>query len=1016
MSRLYFFIVVVCMTGLTVSAQEKITVMGTVTDEDGIPLLGVNIAVKSSSRGTQTNFDGEYSLETVKGARLVFSYVGYQNQTRTVGEKDEINVVLTGSNELEEVVVVGYGREKKKDLTGAISTTSGEEIAKKNVSELSTGLQGLIPGLTVTTNSSVPGSSSSLRIRGVTTIGESSPLVVVDGIPVESIDEVNPEDVQSISVLKDAASASIYGARGAAGVVVITTKEAKEGLKLEYSSTVGIVKPTELPEMVNYKRYMEMNNEVDWNDGGNIKGNEYPVYDKDYIEDYKANNRFEPEKYPITDWQDELLESQAPFVKQNLSLAYGSENVKIRAALNYNYSGGLYHRKSNEKYSSRINTDIKFNKYISAKINMHYRHAIDKNPTVNPFVSSYKYGSLAIPYWTDGFTAPGRSGSNIWARVNHGGFNNSWKDQFNGRFELNFTPIKNLSISGVVAPSVYKTKAKNFAKKVPYYDRDNREQIAGYITGNEVTSLAESRPDLKSLTKQLIINYDTKISRLHDISLMAGYEDEYRFSESLNASSKQFAVSEFPYLDRAPLDFMQNSGSANEVAYQSFFGRVKYEYNHKYLVQSNVRYDGSSRFAKKHRWGAFPSLSVGWVLTEESFLKKVNSNILSFLKLRASWGSLGNERIGKYPYQSILNFNNGLFFENGGKIVSQTTAAQQKYNIEDITWERTKSWNLGLDVTFFNDRLSLTADYYRKTTDDMLLELAIPEFMGYNFPDQNAGTMKTNGWELQLGWKDSFDDFHYSISAHISDYKSVMGNLSGIVFKGDQIIKEGSQYNEWYGYRSDGLFQSYKEVDESALLTGTEEAGDVKYKDIGGEGGEPDGEISPSDDKTLLGGSLPRYEYGGIINLAYKGFDLSIMFQGVGKKLSRLTENMTYQTTQWYNFPQLIDGNYYSEYNSDEQNKQARFPRLSQKGYEGGNFVMSDHWLIDGSYFRLKNLSLGYSLPKEVISKLKMSNVRVSSTVTNLFSLDHFPKGWDPEASTSAYIARTWTFGLSVNF
>src|SRR5699024_1215127 len=395
------------------------------------------------------------------------------------------------------------------------------------------------------------------------------------------------------------------------------------------------------------------------------------------------------------------------------------------------------------------------------------------------------------------------------------------------------------------------------------------------------------------------------------------------------------------------------------------------------------------------------------------FIKRMNLNSLSFFKIRGSWGELGNERIGNYPYQAIMNFNNVLFFD-GDKIISGTTAAQTDYNIDDITWETTDTKNIGIDATLFNDRLSVTTDYYKKETRNMLLQLAIPRFMGYGLPFQNAGKMHTKGWELSLGWRDQIGDFRYSIGTHISDYKSVMGDLSGIVFLGDKIIQEGGEYNEWYGYRSDGLFQTQNEVDTSPLLSGTEKPGDVKYKDINGPDGEPDGIIDPTYDKVPLGGSLPRYEYGGTIDLGYKDFDLSIMFQGVGKQLSRLTADMTYQTIASYTSPKFIDGSYYNEFNSAEQNQQGEFPRLYQIGYDGNNYSLSDFWLYDGSYFRLKNLSHGYALPEKITKHLKISNIRVFATVSDPFSFNHYPKGWDPEAATSAYIARTWTGGISI--
>lgn len=1019
--RWLFYFLPLLLFSLSVQAQKTgRELSGKVTGTDGNPLTGVSVKVKNSTLGTMTDEQGIYRLHISGGnaTYLVFSYIGKLDQEVEIGTRNKIDVVMDEDMmSLDEVVAIGYGTQKKKDLTGSVAVVDGDDISKKNVTQLSTALQGLVPGLTVTRNSSIPGSdASTIRVRGITTIGNSNPLILVDGIAVESIDRVNPNDIENVSVLKDASAASIYGARAAAGVLLITTKQPKNNeVSLHYNGSFGAVTPTRLPETVDYVRYMEMINEVAWNDGGNASGSEFPVYAKDFIEDYGWNNKFDPDRYAIMDWQKVLLKKHALFTDHNLSLNYGNEIIKLNASLNYDYTDALYKSKSTERTSARINAKIKVNKFINAQLNSYYLYNDDNGPVANPFSAVYKYGPLETPYWSDGFIAPGRSGTNMWARLNHGGFIRNQKDQFYGRYAVEVTPINKLKITGVFAPSIYRTKVKNFTKQIYYYNIDDRSRFGGLINGNLTNSLSESRPETRTLTKQLYANYQTDINVRHHVALMAGYEDEYRYAETLTASSDHLTLSEFPYLDRGNLDFLQNSGDANETAYQSVFGRFNYEFDNKYLLQANLRYDGSSRFSPKNRWGMFPSVSAGWVITKESFFQQLNANALTFLKIRGSWGKLGNERIGNYPYQSIMSFSNVLFVD-GENITSTTAASQKDYNIDDITWESTTTWNIGLDATLFNNRLSLTADYYKKETRDMLLQLAIPRFMGYGLPYQNAGSMHTKGWELAVGWTDQLDKFRYSVNAHISDYRSIMGNLSGIVFLGDKIIREGSEFNEWYGYRSDGLFQSQHAVDTSPLLSGTERPGDVKYVDLSGAEGRPDGVISPTYDKTLLGGSLPRYEYGGTINVGYKAFDLSLMFQGVGKQLSRMTADMTYQTTAWYTFPKFIDGRYYSEFNTEEQNLNARFPRLSQIGFDGNNYSLSDFWLFDGSYFRLKNISLGYALPETVLRRLNVSNLRVFATVSDLFSIDHYPAGWDPEAAISGYISRTWTGGISIKF
>ncbi len=1006
---------------LTLAAQTgRKSISGKVIDDGGKPLPGVSVSLKGGNTATATNDGGTFtiSVPNLASSTLVFTYVGMKTQEIVIGTNNVVNVVLEPeATNLEDVVVIGYGTAKKKDLTGAVAVIEGKDLTKGNQMIMSQALQGAAPGVSVTRSSGLPGATATIRIRGITTIGDSNPLILVDGIPVESIDRVNPNDVENISVLKDAASASIYGSRASAGVILITTKRAKKNqLNLEYQGLYGIITPTQFPGTVDHIRYMEMINEVAWNDGGNRAGANYNVYSKEFIDDYNANNRLtDPYLYPIMDWKEVLLKDYAPNIAHGLSLTYGNDIIKTKASFNYEKADALYNNRTFDRITSRINNEFKINRFLSADVNVSFQQSVNEQPVINPLSHVYKFGPLESPYWADGRISGGRNGTNSWARINYGGFNNTWGNELIGRLALKFTPIENLTISGVLAPSIRSVKGKQFVKQIPFYDYDNTTSTTGFISGNMTTSLTESRSEVRTTTKQLTANYNTTFGKNHDLSLMAGYEDYYRFSEGLNASSDNLALSDYPYLDRANLAYMINSGNAVENAYNSYFGRVMYGYADKYLIQANIRYDGSSRFHKDYRWAGFPSVSAGWVVTQEDFIKNLNINHLNFFKLRVSWGTLGNERIGNYPYQAIMNFNNALFIENG-TVVSRTTAAQIAYNIRNITWETTESWNVGFDATMFSNKLSLTADYYKKTTHDMLLALEIPAFLGYANPDQNAGMMHTKGWEVQIGWRDQLGDFRYSVAANISDYKSMMGNLSGVVFLGDQIIREGVEYNSWYGYRSAGLFQSQDDINNSALLSRVVKPGDVKYMDISGPEGRPDGIISPEYDRVPLGGSLPRYIYGGNINLGYKGFDAFLMFQGVGKQTSQLSVDMVYQTAAWYTFPDFVDGNYYSEYNTPEQNSKARYPRLSQLAFDGNNYKMSDYWLFNGSYFRLKNVTLGYTFPASWNKYLKMSNLRVYASVNDLFSLDNYPKGWDPEAGTTAYIARTWNFGVQIRF
>ena len=995
---------------------QTAVVSGKVTDENKKPLSGVSVSLKGTEIGATTNENGDYvlSLPAGKGV-IVFSSVGMKTEETTVAGTERIDITLEAEAlSLEEVVAIGYGVAKKRDLTGSISTVEGEDVVKRNTTQLSQALQGAMPGVMVTRSNSQPGASATIRVRGITTIGNSSPLVIVDGVPVNNIDDVNADDIQDIAVLKDAASASIYGARAASGVILITTKRPKVGqFTFEYNTNIGFEKPTRFPEVVGVKRYLEMSNEFTWNDANNNPGGEYALFSKDDVDNWLEYNKTNPDKYPVTDWVNLLTNPVAPRQSHHFSLTAGGEKVKTHASVNYEKVGALYDYRTYERIMSRVNNAFTFNEYLSANIDLAYNYSVSKSPPLSPVWDADGFAPIYAATWADGRVAEGKNGSNAYAELHNGGFNNDWRNKFNGRVSIQFKPVKSFTLTGVLAPQFSATKAKTFIKQIPYYAADNPAQLAGYVAGHQSTNLSEGRDDSKTLTKQLLANYMNGFNG-HNFNVLAGYEDFYAFSESLTAGASNYVLSSFPYLDLGPLDFMRSSGNANETAYRSLFGRLLYDYKNKYFLQANIRYDGSSRFHRDSRWGQFPSLSLGWALSEEPFME--GQNVFSYLKLRGSWGQLGNERIGNYPYQSSIGYSNALFYQ-GNNVVSSITAAQFAYSIHDITWEVTETANVGLDAYFLNNRLMLTADVYQKRTKDLLLELEIPDYMGSENPNQNAGTMVTKGWDLQLSWKDRLNKLKYSFVMNLSDSRSVMGNLNGIVLGGAQIIREGSEFNEWYGYMSDGLFQNADDVANSPKLYSSVKPGDVKYRDISGPDGVPDGKITPDYDRVLLGGSLPRYLYSGVLNLEYGNIDFSLVFQGVGQQQSRLSEQMVKPFfSAWTNAPAIIDGNYWSVYKSEKENQTARYPRLSYTAAENNNYVNSDFWKISGAYFRLKNITLGYTLPQKLVSRAKLNGVRLHASVTDLFSLDQYPRGWDPEVSYNTYISSAFNFGLSVKF
>lgn len=1004
--------------------QQKKIITGTVVDPNGEAVIGANVLVKGTTNGTITDIDGKFSLEVPEGAMLLVSYIGYGDYETKVGNQSNLSITLKeDSQALDELVVVGYGTMKKKDLTGAVGAVKGDDLASRRTTQLSTALQGATSGVLVTRDNSAPGATASIKIRGVTTIGETSPLVIIDGVPGD-INQVNPEDVENMSILKDAASASIYGSRAAAGVIVITTKRAKENdLSLNYNFEYGWEMPTKLPQYVGAQRFLEMVNETRYND--NNSGGWYQTYSEDQVNNWLKYHETDPDTYPVEDWQDALLYSSAPRQTHSINIAGGSKVVKTKASFRYDQTDGLYINRNYERFMLRVNNDIQINKWMEAHLDVNFSRAKSEEPHRNPMELALRATPpIYAIRWTNGMWGDVKDGENPLAMITDGGTKTTWNNRIGGKAAIDITPIKGLKISGVIAPTYNFDKIKSFVKQVPYTYANDPNTVKGYMAAFSTTKLTKYRNDYYDVTTQFFANYNKTFGK-HDLSVMVGYEDYYAFWENLNASRDQYELTGYPYLDIGPETYRDNSGNAEEYAYRSLFGRVTYNYDNRYLLQANFRRDGSSRFAPESRWANFPSFSAGWILSEEQFMKNLNWDWLSYLKLRGSWGTLGNERItdinnndkqNYYPYQSALNFNSALLYK-GGVVTSVSTAAQQYYAVRNISWETTETWDIGLDANFLNSRLYFAFDYYKKNTRDMLIALEIPKFIGYDNPFVNTGKMQTKGYDLEIGWRDHIGDFSYSVSANLSDFVSKMGDLGGTEFLGDQVKMEGSEFNEWYGYVSDGLFQTQEEVDNSPKLNNNVTVGDIKYVDISGPDGVPDGKISSEYDRVLLGGSLPRYMYGMNLSASYKGFDISMMLQGVGKQNARINREMVEGLKDnWTGFPAILEGNYWSVNNTEEENLNAKYPRLTRTNVEA-NMAMSDFWLFNGRYLRMKSLTVGYTLPSALTKKISMETVRFYVSGNDLFCISNYPYGWDPEVSVTGYpITMSVLLGVSVNF
>lgn len=983
------------------------TISGRVADAaNNQPLSGVSITVPGTSTGTTTDSAGQFTLKVAGTVRSIqVSLVNYSPQTVDLQGATPLTILLANAARgLDEVVVVGYGTQKKKDLTGAVSTIGAKDVGGRQTIQVSEALQGSVAGVSVTRSSGAPGAGASILIRGITTLGTNSPLIILDGVPVGNIDNVNPNDVENITVLKDAASAAIYGSRGAAGVVLVTTKRARNGQSsLEYNYEYGVQKATALPEYVNAPDYMRYFNEQATNDGSSAG-----PYPQAYIDHFADSNRLNPDKFPFsnTDWQKTIMtRDYAPRVRHDLVFTMGTGKLRTKASLGYSDAGAFYVNSRYERYLFRINNDLQINNKLSATLDVTYKRTNALTPVTDPVFQSRLMPAIFDDYYSDGRYAIAKDGYNPVAQLREGGTNRALYNQIAGRLMFNFRPIQDLTLTALFSPTFDIDKIKTFSKQIRFTNPDGS---ASSFTNQPRTNLSEQRNDNMSLTGQLLADYSKAFAGGHSLGILGGYEELYNFNEQMGASRSGFALNDFPYLNAGSQELRDNYGNASESSLRSFFGRVKYDYNGKYYIQGNLRYDKSSRFGKQYRDAVFPSVSAGWAISEEAFMK--NIDWLSFLKLRGSYGEVGNERIGNYPYQATISFSNALFYQNG-VVVPLNGGAQIDYAVENISWETTRTIDAGFDATFFNNRLSVSGDYYHKKTYDILLALDIPLYLGYEKPNQNAGILEVKGWELEAGWRDRIGKLNYSVSFNVSDARSKILDLKGTQVLGAQSTFKGSEFNEWFGYRAAGLYQTNADTAGSPRLNSNVSAGDVRYLDL-----NKDGKITP-DDKELLGGSLPRYLYGGNIRLDYRGFDFGLTFQGVGKKLSRLSADITQPFLQAFgNVPTEIVGRFWSKNNTAEQNLVAKYPRLSTRS-AGTNYEMSDYWLINGAYFRVKNLTIGYTLKEAVLKKVGVQTLRFYLAANDLFALHHFPRYWDPEVGTSTYpIVTTIMGGLSVRF
>ena len=1013
---------------VTIMQQQNLKVSGVVTDEAGEPLIGVSVLVKGTTLGNITDLNGRFSLDVPEGSILEISYIGYKTQS-IKAQREPMNIVLKeDAQKLDEVVVVGFGTQKKVNLTGSVSAVTGDDISKRPVANAAILLQGQIPGLRVNQGLGQPGGEgTSFRIRGQGTFSSagSDPLILINGVP-GSMTNLDPSVIESVSVLKDAASAAIYGARAANGVILVTTKQGAVGDKvhISYHGNVGLHTPTKLYDRVtNSVEYMELAN-LAWKNSGTGK-----QYTQDQINLYR-NNVGDPQ-YPNFDWQDYMFRT-AVVQTHNLSMAGSTEKTTYNVALNFVDQPGTMRGFKYRKYNATIDLTARITNFIKVGTYANLMYGETEQPRQgqnDAFLSTLSQAPTYMPWLPDDGTGIRRWTSSAYSFESHNknmpaiiGDNAMKRDNnfdINAQLWLEINLAQGLTWYTKGAARLQSNKSKDWRGSTTYtYDYHTGERSSELDKGGLGLSVGDGRRFYTNLYSYL--KYDLSlVDNAHNFSLMVGYNQESEKYETLNAYRKDFAF-DLPVLNAGGTADWSNSGGEEEWAIQSLFGRFNYDFKERYLFEANMRYDGTSRISDENRWGVFPSFSVAWRATEEEFIKNLNLNWLNNFKLRGSWGQLGNQNIGLYPYQAMISGVDDYPFTktSDGVIIGYQQTAYANRNIK---WETTTITDIGFDLQVF-DGLSVTFDWYKKTTDDILRSSQVSSLLGLSAPTVNNGSVENKGIEVALNYANmvkggTFRGFRYNAGVYFDRSRNKLTEFGAEEIGSYSIKREGLPYDEYYMLECIGVFADQAEINASPKqFNDNTQPGDLKYKDISGPDGKPDGVIDNYDRRTFSG-RFPGFEYGINASATWKGFDLSLIGQGVADK--------KYYTTDWGVQPFMQGSSPNKDYIkhmwTEENPYGAKHPKLYWQDMGGGkNTRPNSYYLKDASFFRLKNLTLGYTLPRVWTEKANISKVRIYFSGDNLLTLTPY-KGLDPERNGDGRDAiypqnRIYSFGLNVEF
>ena len=1018
-------------------------IKGSVTSDSGEPLTGVTVKVSGGGNGTVTDIDGNFSVNAAPGSLLTFSYTGFKPQT--VKAQEGMQVVLQSNvNDLNEVVVVGYGTQKKANLTGAVASVNGSVLENRPISNIGQGLQGVVPNLNVSMgHGGAPGAGASFNVRGTTSLNGGEPLVLVDNVQMDA-NLVNPDDIESISVLKDAASAAIYGARAAYGVILITTKKGKLNSRptVQFSASGYWQSPAVEMHNVNSLDYLKMIDIAYQNSGGS--GHYFNPLVYEYTEKYvngtydqpvffdKSYSAFKYGYNGNTDWWNELYKTSFSQI-YNASISGGSQKTRYYVSLGSNNQGGILKATDEKynKYNANINVTSELTPWMEVSAKIAHTYTTEMHPTGGTTaMNNTAYSGLSA------YSGMMKSDLSPLMPVKHpdghyagqGNFTNPVAIQAQGgnaRYRQNdlwmtagvkLTPIKGLIVNADYTWNYYGWASTQHVRN--FYDYTAVPGTENYYPWTNPSSVTRSNSDDYYSSFNAFAEYNLSLGNNdHNMKFMVGYNQEKKRTQYYYAGRKDLIDPENPAINQAIGD-MAIDGNMGQWAVNGTFARFNYDYKGRYLLELNGRYDGSSKFKKGHRYQFFPSISAAWRLSEEKFFEGVKS-WWDNMKLRVSYGSLGNQAVnGNFPYLATYGINTkyGALL-GGGRPVAVFAPGLVS---SSFTWETVNQIDFGFDAAFLRNRLSASFDWYRRNTKDMLTDgEVLPAVLGASVPRQNAANLKTVGWELSLEWNDRLSNgLSYHVKGVLSDYQSTItkfNNPTGLISQ----YYVGRKMNEIWGYVSNGLFQTEQEANahanQSYLYGGKWTAGDVRFEDLDGNNRIDIGDntLANPGDRKIIGNSTPRFAFGITAGLEYKGIDFEMFWQGIGKRdwFPGSGSAAYWGFTNEWQTPLTTSLDYWTP-----ENTNAFFPRLGWAN--GGNRNTSTRYLQNASYCRLKNVTLGYTLPRNILDKIGVSRLRVYVTGENLLTFTSLIKAFDPETlNNMTYpINKKIAVGLNLTF